>query len=69
MFVGRRERLQLSGIVGRLNKGGSDEVEDGRRLMEVPTSYCGKWRREYSRKTSNYHRAWRVKSSLKAISI
>lgn len=72
MFVGGRKRPLFSGILGTpstKNEGRSDKVKDGRRLVEVPTSNCGKWRREYTRKTSDYHTAWRVKDSLRSINI
>lgn len=71
MFIGGRKRLIFSGIIGRSsteNEGRSDGIEDGKRLMEVPTSYCRKWRRKYSGKT-DYHTAWRVKDCLKSINI
>ena len=40
---------------GTESEGRNDEGEDKERLMEVPVSYCEKWRREQSRKTSHYH--------------
>lgn len=72
MFVGGRDKKFKSSTLKSLkalmtslfwsssdSKGRSDGVEDGRRFMEVPTSYYGRWRRKHSRET-DYQTAWRI---------
>ena len=58
MFVGRRERLLFSGIVRRSiteSEGRSYIVKDGRGSHGSSNKLLWETRREYSRKTSDYH--------------